>query len=85
MKFSSKGQIVIPKDLRGNIFTEGSQAAIVAYSDHIEIRPLSYVLGKLECALASENSFAKEWDSPDDDQAWENLLEHAMENQQTEE
>ncbi|AEH61164.1 hypothetical protein Mzhil_1313 [Methanosalsum zhilinae DSM 4017] len=66
------------------MFPEGSQAAIVAYSNHIEIRPFSYVLDKLECALASAPSFAKEWDSPDEDQAWENLLEHAMKNEQTE-
>lgn len=83
MTVSSKGQIVIPKNLRNSTFPEGSHAAIVAYADHIEIRPLSYVLEKLECALTSQPSFAKEWDTPEEDQAWDNLLEHALENEQT--
>jgi hypothetical protein len=41
-------------------------------------------LEKLECALTSQPSFAKEWDTPEEDQAWDNLLEHALENEQTE-
>lgn len=56
---------------------EGSQAVVVAYDDHIEIRPLSYVPQKLECALMSEPAFAQDWDTPEEDKAWENLLEHA--------
>lgn len=76
---SGKGQIVIPKELRKTAFPEGSQAVVVAYSDHIEIRPLSYVLEKLECALMSEPAFAQEWNTPEEDKAWERLLEHAAE------
>jgi bifunctional DNA-binding transcriptional regulator/antitoxin component of YhaV-PrlF toxin-antitoxin module len=78
---SGKGQIVIPKELRRTTFPEGSQAVVVAYTDHMEIRPLSYVLEKMECALMSENAFAQEWDTPEEDKAWENLLEHAAEYQ----
>ncbi|MBP2029280.1 AbrB family looped-hinge helix DNA binding protein [Methanohalophilus levihalophilus] len=79
---SSKGQIVIPKELRKGTFPEGSQAAVIAYADHIEIRPLTYVLEKLECALISEPSFAEEWDTPEEDKAWEDLLDHALEYEQ---
>lgn len=76
---SGKGQIVIPKELRKTTFPEGTQVVVVAYTDHMEIRPLSYVLEKMECALISEKAFAEEWDSPEEDEAWENLLEHAAE------
>ncbi|KXS44430.1 MAG: hypothetical protein AWU59_504 [Methanolobus sp. T82-4] len=78
---SGKGQIVIPKELRKTTFPEGTQAVVVAYTDHMEIRPLSYVLEKMECALMSETAFEEEWDSPEEDKAWENLLEHAAEYQ----
>lgn len=80
---SAKGQIVIPKELRKSTFPEGSQATVIAYKDHIEIRPLSYVLEKLECALISEPAFAEEWDTPEEDEAWENLLDHALEYEQS--
>jgi AbrB family looped-hinge helix DNA binding protein len=80
---SSKGQIVIPKELRKSTFPEGSQAAVIAYADHIEIRPLAYVLEKLECALISEPSFAEEWETPEEDKAWENLLGNALEYEQS--
>jgi hypothetical protein len=39
---------------------EGSQAVVVAYGDRIEIRLLSYVPEKLECALMSEPAFAQD-------------------------
>lgn len=60
---------------------EGSQAVVVAYSDHVEIRPLPYVPEKLECALMSEPAFAQDWDTPEENKAWEKLLEHAAQHE----
>jgi bifunctional DNA-binding transcriptional regulator/antitoxin component of YhaV-PrlF toxin-antitoxin module len=70
---SSEGQIVLPKELCKNLFPEGSRVAVIAYEDHIEVHPLSY-LEKMECALLSEPALAKEWNTPEEDKAWEHLL-----------
>jgi len=73
LKITSKGQISIPKDLRDKKFKEGTKVAVLTYEDKMEIRPISYVCEKLGTALASEKSLAKNWDNPEEDEAWGDL------------
>ncbi len=71
---TKKGQIAIPSDIREiEGFEEGKKIAILAFADHIELRPLSGVSKKLETAFASEKSLAKDWLSKEDEKAWKNL------------
>ncbi|MAG78636.1 AbrB family transcriptional regulator [archaeon] len=67
---TEKGQISIPKEMRKTKqFKTGAKLAIIAFKDHIELRPLK----QLETALASEKSLAKHWLSKEDEKAWKNL------------
>jgi AbrB family looped-hinge helix DNA binding protein len=67
---TEKGQIAIPKDARQiKGFRKGSKIAVLAFDDHIELRPMS----QLENAIASEKSLAKQWNSKEDEKAWKNL------------
>ncbi|HLC65340.1 MAG TPA: AbrB/MazE/SpoVT family DNA-binding domain-containing protein [Candidatus Nanoarchaeia archaeon] len=78
---TEKGQVVIPKELREiRGFKEGNKVVIMAYEDHLELRPLSQVSGVLhsrkkipETMLLSEKSLAKEWLTSKEDKAWKNL------------
>ncbi len=78
---TEKGQIAIPKDIRRiKGFKTGERIAIMAFDDHIELRPLEQVKEKLEfarekimTALLSEKSLAKDWMSKEDEKAWKNL------------
>jgi AbrB family looped-hinge helix DNA binding protein len=73
---TEKGQIVIPKLLREKEgFKTGSKVSILAFEDHLEVRPLSAVSESMECALMSEESLAKEWNTPEEDKAWAYLKE----------
>ena len=73
-KITSKGQIAIPKDMREKEgFKEGTRVAILAFEDHIELRPLAQFSEKMFTALASERALAKDWLSKEDDKTWENL------------
>lgn len=71
---TEKGQIAIPKvvrDIEG--FKEGSKVAILAFEDHVELRPMKQINEKMFTAIASEKSLAKDWNSKEDDKAWRNL------------
>ena len=71
---TGKGQIAIPKDIRAlEGFKEGSKIAILAYEDRIELRPLKQINERMFTALASENTLAKDWNSKEDDEAWNDL------------
>lgn len=70
---TEKGQIAIPKDIRKKGFKVGSKLAILAFEDHIELRPMDQVSEKLACAIASEKSLAKDWLSKEDKKAWKDL------------
>jgi len=73
-KITEKGQIAIPKDIRGiKGFKEGSKIAILAFDDRIELRPMNQINENMFPALASEKSLAKDWNSKEDDEAWKNL------------
>ncbi len=77
-KVTSKGQIAIPKDMREmEGFEEGEKIAILAYDDHIELRPMKslkkLMKGSVATAILSEKSLAKDWDNKEEDVAWKNL------------
>jgi len=71
---TEKGQIAIPKEIRKiEGFSEGTKIAILAYEDHVELRPMKQVNEKMFTAYASEKSLAKDWDNKEDEKAWKNL------------
>ncbi len=71
---TGKGQIAIPKGIREiEGFSEGMKIAILAYEDHVELRPIKQVNEKMFTAYASEKSLAKDWNSKEDEKAWKNL------------
>ena len=71
---TEKGQIAIPKfirDIEG--FGEGTKIAILAFEDHIELRPMKQILKGMATAFASEKVLAKDWNRKEEDKAWKNL------------
>jgi len=71
---TEKGQIVIPKDVRGQEgFKEGTKVAILAFENRIELIPLKQFNEKMFPALASEKSLAKSWLNKEEDKAWRTL------------
>ncbi len=73
-KITEKGQISIPKEIRDlEGLKKGKKVAIIAYEDHIEIRPLSKVKRTLLTTFLSEKSLARDWLSEEEERAWKNL------------
>jgi len=72
-KITSKGQISIPKDIRKGEFEDGSKIAILAFKDHIELRPMRQISESMKTAFASEKSLAKDWNTKGEDKAWKHL------------
>jgi AbrB family looped-hinge helix DNA binding protein len=73
-KITSKGQFIIPSELRKKKgFQEGDRVAIIAYEDRIEIKPLNKIKESMQTAYASEKLLAKDWNTKEEDKAWENL------------
>jgi AbrB family looped-hinge helix DNA binding protein len=70
---TGKGQIVIPKDLRSEAFSEGSKVAILSYDDHIEIRPLKELDDKLYTMYASQDALGEYWNTKEEEEAWKDL------------
>ncbi|MFC1691692.1 AbrB/MazE/SpoVT family DNA-binding domain-containing protein [Nanoarchaeota archaeon] len=71
---TEKGQIAIPRDIREmEGFKIGTKIAILAYEDHIELRPIKQVDEKMSSAIASEKVLAKDWNSKEEDEAWKKL------------
>ncbi len=66
-KMSSRGQIVIPLDLRKGI-NEGDRLVLIREGDEIVIRKAINDL-----ALAAEDSFAETWLNEKEDEAWKDL------------
>ena len=66
-KMSSRGQIVIPLDLRKGI-NEGDKLIIIRRGDEIVLKK-----SIPEDAILSEKSFAKTWLSKEEDEAWKDL------------
>lgn len=71
---TDKGQIAIPRGIRSTKgFEKGAKIAILAFEDHIELRPMGQVSEKMINALASEKVLAKEWSTKKEDKAWKGL------------
>lgn len=71
---TEKGQITIPKHIRETEgFKIGSKIVILAFKDHVELRPIKQISEKMATAIASEKSLAKDWNSKEDEKAWKNL------------
>jgi len=71
---TEKGQIAIPKIIRMlEGFKEGSKISLIVFEDKIELRPINQISEGLSRALLSESSFAKDWNTPEEDEAWKDL------------
>jgi len=74
VKITEKGQIVIPKMIRMlEGFKEGSKISVIAYDNRIELRPINQITEGLSRALLSESVLAKDWNTPEEDEAWKDL------------
>lgn len=79
-KITEKGQIAIPNDIREiEGFKTGEKIVILAYEDHVELRPLKqmkkldFSKESVQTALASEKVLARDWNSEEEDKAWSSL------------
>lgn len=71
---TEKGQIAIPKDIREiEGFKTGSKVAILAFKDHVELRPMKQVSERFATMIASEKSLAKDWLTKEEDRRWKRL------------
>jgi len=66
-KISSRGQIIIPVEMRKDI-KEGDKLIVIRKDDNIIIKK-----SIPESALLSEKSFAKTWLNKKEDKAWKDL------------
>ena len=78
VKITEKGQIAIPKDIRKlEGFSEGKKVVVVAYKDHVELRPLKAIkkmdVEKMSTALLSQEVLAKDWLTKEENEAWKDL------------
>ena len=70
---TEKGQIAIPKDVRKMGFKVGSKIVILAYDDHIELRPMEQMSKGMQTAIASQKVLARDWLTKEEDNAWKDL------------
>ena len=66
-KMSSRGQVVIPLDMRTDI-KEGDKLIVIRKEDEIILKK-----SIPETAILSEKSFAKTWLNKEEDEAWKDL------------
>jgi AbrB family looped-hinge helix DNA binding protein len=66
-RISSRGQVVIPLDMRQDL-REGEKLIIIRKEDEIILKK-----SIPESAILSEKSFAKTWLNKKEDDAWKNL------------
>ena len=64
---SSRGQVVIPVDLRKGI-NEGDKLIVIRKDDEIILKK-----SVNDLALLSEESLAETWSNKDEDEAWKDL------------
>lgn len=69
-RVSSRGQIVIPIEMRKDL-KEGDQLIVIRKGDEIILKKAKKIIS--ETALLSESSLAKEWLTPKEDEAWKDL------------
>jgi len=60
---------MIPKSIRDKS-REGERGANTAYDDRIEVWPPDEVDTSLSCAYASEKVLARDWDTEEENGAW---------------
>ena len=76
VKITRKGQISIPSTIRARAgFEEGSKVNVISYDDRVELRPMKKekMSEDMLCAIMSEEALAKNWDTPEEDEAWKDL------------
>ena len=66
-KMSSRGQVVIPLDMRKDI-KKGDKLIVIRKDDEIILKK-----GVPEWTILSEKSFAKTWLNKEEDEAWKDL------------
>ena len=66
-KMSSRGQVVIPLDMRGDI-KEGDKLIVIRKDNEIILKK-----SIPESAILSEKSFARTWLNKKEDEAWKDL------------
>ncbi len=76
VKITRKGQVSIPSAVRAKAgFEEGAKVNVIVYDDRVELRPMKK--GKLSeatmCYIMSEEALARNWDTPEEDEAWKDL------------
>jgi hypothetical protein len=52
------------------------EIVVLVYDNHIEIHPISFEYDDSDCLRLSEKSLAKDWNSPEDEEAWAYLQEN---------
>jgi len=71
---TSKGQITIPKELRKQAgFKTGSKVVFIALKDRMQVIPINKISDAMYAALMSEKVLAREWLTPEEDEAWKDL------------
>lgn len=69
-RLSSRGQVVIPLDMRADL-KEGDKLIIIRRGDEIILKKPQKIISEIN--LISEHSLAKEWLTPEEDEAWKDL------------
>ncbi len=71
---TEKGQISIPKDVQKSAgLKPGCKVAILCYRDRVELRPMKRISDAMYASLMSEKVLAREWLTPEEDEAWKHL------------
>ncbi len=76
VKITRKGQVSIPSAVRARAgFEEGAKVNVIAYDDRVELRPMKKekISEAMMCYIMSEEALAKNWDTPEEDEAWKDL------------
>jgi AbrB family looped-hinge helix DNA binding protein len=76
VKITRKGQVSIPSAVRAKAgFEEGAKINVIAYDNRVELRPMKKekLNDSMIMMLASEKTFAKNWLSEKDEEAWKDL------------
>ena len=76
VKITRKGQISIPSAVRTMAgFEEGAKVNVISYGDRVELRPMKKekISEAMMCYIMSEEALSKNWDTPEEDEAWKDL------------
>jgi len=76
VKITRKGQISIPSAVRARAgFEEGAKVNVISYDDRVELRPMkkNKISEAMMGYIMSEEALAKNWDTPEEDEAWKDL------------